>query len=205
MKYLLRVASVLFSAVMVLAAAPQTDAIRKIDFRNFVYPWDDPGGSPSSWRWTAKPTETTVRVVRGGYSFFVSDPSAPDYSSNGGPAILFMSVTYGHLLGDGREEAAVTINYSTGGTSNWNYLYVFKLERGTPRLIARLQAGDRAYGGLFRVVIKDGLLVLDFLDPDRQQGLCCSAGYIRVRYRWEHGRFVETGQRERGDLKPEDQ
>jgi hypothetical protein len=109
-------------------------------------------------------------------------------------------VTYGDIDGDGAEEAAVHLNYSTGGTANWDYLYVYKLEHGRPKLMERLESGSRVSGGLVRSAIEKEILILDFADPERSAGDCCSEGYIRVHYRWQDGRFVETGARERGDL-----
>jgi hypothetical protein len=109
-------------------------------------------------------------------------------------------VTYGDLDGNGTEEAAVHLNYGSGGTQNWDYLYVYKSVDGRPSLIGILISGERGYGGLVRSSIENGLLVLDFADADRRVGDCCSEGYIRVHYRWRNGTFVEIGARERGDL-----
>jgi hypothetical protein len=110
------------------------------------------------------------------------------------------SVTYGDLDGDQSEVAAVALNYSGGGTANWDYLYVYKLEKGVPRLRGWLESGSRADGGLVGVTIQNGQLILDFADSERRIADCCSEGYIRVRYVWKERRFVETGARERGDL-----
>jgi hypothetical protein len=111
-----------------------------------------------------------------------------------------VSVTYGDLNADGTEEAAVHLNYTEGGTANWDYLYVYKLVRTRPKLMSILKGGSRSHGGLNRVAIQNGLLTLDFADPDRRVGDCCSEGYIRVRYRWRDGKFVEEGPREHGDV-----
>lgn len=86
-----------------------------------------------------------------------------------------------------------------GGTANWDYLYVYKMVHSQPQVMSILEGGSRGYGGLTRVAIQNGLLVLDFADPDRRVGDCCSEGYIRVRYRWTKSKFVEDGPRERGN------
>lgn len=80
---------------------------------------------------------------------------------------------------------------------------MYKLDHGVPRLLGRLESGSRADGGLVKTAIRNRLLVLDFADAERRVGDCCSEGFIRVRYRWRQGHFVETGPRERGDLKLE--
>jgi hypothetical protein len=104
------------------------------------------------------------------------------------------------LDGDGVEEAVVALNYSTGGTMNWDYLYVYKPEPSKPRLLARMETGSRGYGGLVRAFVRNQLLTVDFADPEKSLGDCCSEGYIRVRYRWQDGVFVEEGERERGKI-----
>jgi hypothetical protein len=116
------------------------------------------------------------------------------------PLISVDSITYGDLDSDGVDEAVVALNYSTGGTANWDYLYVYKLENGSPVLLARMRTGSRADGGLVKASIRDGHLIVDFADTERRTGDCCSEGHIRVHYRWQKGRFIEEGARERGDL-----
>jgi hypothetical protein len=184
------------------AALAQTASIRQVDFRNFVYPWDDSGSSLSGWRWMKPSPRTRIRVTNGAYRFV--EPGLSEFDAEGKPSLFVWSVTYGDIDGDQQEEAAVILNYSTGGTSNWKYLYLYKLVHGEPRLLGRLQGGDRAYGGLVNVAIENGLLVLDFNDPERRAGDCCSAGFIRVRYKWQQQHFVETGRREHGDFKIEE-
>jgi hypothetical protein len=63
-----------------------------------------------------------------------------------------------------------------------------------------METGSRGYDGLVKSSIRDSLLVVDFADIERRVGDCCSEGYIRVRYRWQKGRFIEEGARERGGL-----
>ncbi len=113
---------------------------------------------------------------------------------------MVRSVTYGDLRSEGREAAAVDLIYSTGGTANWHYLYVYALEKGSPQLLARLESGSRADGGLVKVTIEKNELILDFADGARRVGDCCSPGYIRAKYRWQSGRFVEVGSRLSGDI-----
>jgi hypothetical protein len=199
---LLRSVSVAVAA-LILAAPPGTSSIRHVDFKNFAYPWNG-GGGPENlenpWHWIESSPSSTVQLRGGVHRFWEEVEAGQDRSR--APGLWFESVTYGDLDGDGKEEAAVDLNYSGGGTANWDYLYVYKLDRDGPRLLGWLESGDRAYGGLVKVSIQQGQLVLDFADPERRDGDCCSGGYIRVRYVWKGGHFVETGPREKGDLKP---
>jgi hypothetical protein len=184
------------------ASIPKTTEIRRVDFKNFLFPWDEGMGEsssvPSVSRWIDPPPQSHIRAVRGIHHFY--SPGQEEYEREHAPLISVDSVTYGDLDGDGMEEAAVHLNYSTGGTQNWDFLYIYKLSRGRPRLLAILESGSRGSGGLVRTSIKAGLLVLDFADAERRVGDCCSEGYIRIRYRWHDGSFAEEGPRESGDL-----
>src|ERR1700730_15197816 len=111
------------------------------------------------------------------------------------------SVTHGDLDGDQKEEAAVVLNHS-GGTANWDYLYVYKLERNVPRLLGWLENRSRAECGLVLVrIIHSHELQLDFADYEGRAGDWCSERFIRARYNWRDGQFLETGTREKSDLK----
>lgn len=197
-------------------SAPDDARIRKADFKNFQLPWNRAmqrspwidqsrkgGASTGSpmWRWIDALPTSTVPIAGGIHHFY---GPGDDKTSLAVPHLSVGSVVYGDLDGDGSEEAAVPVNYSSGGTQNWGYLYIFKLADGYPVLVALLKAGDRAYGGLVKSDIRDGVLTLDFADQDRRVGDCCSEGYIRVHYRWKDGHFVETGAREKGDLHVEE-
>lgn len=201
MEFMLGIASVILGALTAPPALSQASTIRQVDFKNFTYPWDEPGGVPGSWQWLETSPKESFRLVRGIHRFI--DPNDPEYERERAPGVRMTSVTYGDLDGDRLEEAAVTVNYGTGGSANWNYLYVYKLERGKPKLLGRLEGGSRADGGLIEVRIQNGALVLDFADTERRVADCCSEGYVRVRYRWLQEQFAESGPRSRGDLKLE--
>lgn len=168
--------------------------ISEVNFKDFDYPWDAPRiAVPTAWKWLEGKPKSSIRVNAGRHEFSASEPFTDGY-------LMIRSVTYGDLTGDGHDEAAVDLLCSSGGTANWHYLYVFTLANGSPMLLARLQSGSRAYGGLLKVAIEQKTLVLDFADADRRVGDCCSEGYIRVRYRWRAGRFVEVDGRTSGVL-----
>ena len=195
-------ALVLVSSCFAVSASPQRVAtIQQIDFENFDYAWSEPEPpeNPNEpWQWLTSPPDQHFQAVGAVHHFYVDDPD-PQVRERP-PLVSVDSVTYGDLDGDGVEEAIVALNYSEGGTMNWDYLYVYKLERGRPRILARMETGSRGYGGLVRAFVRNELLTVDFADPEKRMGDCCSEGYIRVRYRWQDGVFVEEGERERGKI-----
>ena len=185
----------------VTTGAQVVTTIRQIDFDNFSYSWSDaepPEDVHQPWQWLTSPPSQHFRAVNGIHHFYLT--SQDKYERQRASLVSVDSVTYGDLDNDGVEEAVVALNYSTGGTANWDYLYVYKLENGKPTLVARMETGSRGYGGLVRAYVRNQLLVVDFADPERRVGDCCSEGYIRVRYRWQDGSFTEEGNPERGNL-----
>jgi hypothetical protein len=203
MRILARAMILSLSLAAALAAdTPKNIEIRRIDFKNFSFPWDEEMGEyslvPSISRWISPLPQKQIRAVRGIHYFY--SPSRGEDEREHAPLVSVDSVTYGDLDGDGIEEAAVHLNYSTGGTSNWDFLYIYKVGHDRPKLLGLLESGSRGYGGLVRASIAGGILVLDFADEERRVGDCCSAGFIRVRYRWQDREFDEEGLRERGDL-----
>lgn len=189
----------ILSLATVRTNAQKLTAIRQIDFDNFTYAWSDAlADVPISWNWLDSLPDKHIRVVDGLHHFYsrTQDPDERRYS----PLLSVDSVTYGDLDGDGKEEAIVALTYHTGGTANWSYVYVYKLERRLTKLLARMQTGSRADGGLLRAFVRENLLVIDFSDTEKRIADCCSEGYVRVRYRWQNGAFVEEGTRERGKL-----
>ena len=199
MKNVLRIVFAALALAAVTTNAQRATTIRQIDFDNFRYSWSDPGENiPETWHWIASPPDSHFTTVNGIYHFYDREQDRDE--GRLAPRITVTSVTYGDVDGDGVDEALVALNYSPGGTGNWDYLYVYKLQDGRAHVIARLQAGSRGSGGLVRACIQENLLVAAFADSERLSGDCCSEGYIRVRYRWREDGFVEERTVERGDL-----
>jgi hypothetical protein len=190
-------------AIVILSApttnAQKVDAVRQIDFENFTYVWSDASHDvPMDWKWISSTPDEQFRMIDGKHRFY--SPETDTYERQQSPSITVESVTYGDLNGDGLEEAVVALNYSTGGTANWDYLYVYKPERDEIKLLARMRTGSRADGGLVRALVRENLLIVDFADSDKRVADCCSEGYVRVSYRWQNGGFVEEGQRLHGKI-----
>ena len=45
------------------------DSIRQIDFKNFAYPWGNPGGPLEHWHWIPSSPSTKVRLTGGTHRF----------------------------------------------------------------------------------------------------------------------------------------
>ena len=173
----------------VVSGAP-TQSIRDVDWKNFSYPLMEADGVPGEVRWMAPSTKEPAALINGRY--VVPDNCSDNIRSC--PLVTFDSVNYGALNGIKSTVAAVVLTYHSGGTANWQYVYVLALESSKPRLLAWLRTGSRAAQGLREVSITGGDLILVVNDPDKQQGDCCSAGSITTRYRWVGGSFSAIGQ-----------
>jgi len=152
MKNTLRMLFATLGLAAVTTNAQNTITIRRIDVDNFTYPWSDaepPEDVNQPWHWFTSAPDFHFRAVNGVHHFYLREQDG--YVRERSPLISVDSVTYGDLDGDGVEEAVVALNYSTGGTANWDYLYVYKLESGKPQLLARMETGSRGYGGLVKL------------------------------------------------------
>ena len=199
MRHIPGIVLAIVSFSVVTTNAQKVATVRQIDFDNFTYLWNDASHDvPMDWKWLSSTPDEHFRMIDGIHHFY--SPEQDSYERQHSPLISADSVTYGDLDGDGIEEAVVALNYSTGGTANWDYLYVYKLQRGQIKLLARMRTGSRADGGLVRAFVRENLLVVDFADSDKRVGDCCSEGYVRVSYRWRYGAFVEEGEREHGKI-----
>jgi hypothetical protein len=108
------------------ASAQTETAIRQIDFDNFSYVWSDPKPPEDvnlPWHWLSSTPDQHFRALHGIHHFYLSNRD--NYVREHSPIISVESITYGDLDGDRIEEAVVALNYSTGGTQNWDYLYVY--------------------------------------------------------------------------------
>lgn len=162
-------------------------AIRDIDFKNFAYPFIESKfvSVPNRLRWMPRTRATYLSLRDGEYRFACDDSPCP--------LLTVDQIQFGNITGLSESSAIVTTVYHTGGTANWEYLYVIALRSGKPSVIAWLGAGSRADMGLRRFAIDRGDLVLILNDPDKRQGDCCSTGTITYRYRWHEGAFHKIG------------
>ena len=189
--FLRLVLTALLVNVSVIAAPRKT--LRSVPYKDSQYEWLSDFGEdvPSEWRWLdIRQLKDRVQLKKGWYRFSESTMDAEELS--GYPSLRFENVVFGDLDGDGVDEAAVSLYYSTGGTAGWSYLYVFRLSEGRPSLIALLESGSRGSGGLREVKISKGHLIVEFADRDRMVGDCCSDGFIRETYRWTKKGFVRV-------------
>jgi hypothetical protein len=176
--------------------------IRQVDFKNFTYPLSGPLLGHDDLKWLGDPRDgyskrAPIHLVNG--KDLTKVGSYGEYVQWAGFSL--QSVQYADVTGDGTEDAIVALLYETGGTQTTNYVYIFKLDAGKPKLLAYCHTGDRAYSGLYKVYGEHRMLMFELLDPKKNLGDCCSSRIVRTRYRWQNGKFVRVGIPEYGPVK----
>ena len=161
--------------------------IYKIDFENFAYP-AAPVYSKNEKPFTLKDGEYSGRLQDGGV-----EPEP----------VYLVDTIYGDVTGDGVEDAIVVLTVSIRGTAIPYYVYIYEIERAKPKLLWSFETGDRADGGLRRIVAENGKLLVELYGKDiyvggnyysGSGGACCPSNYTRSRYEWKQNQFKRMGQ-----------
>jgi len=180
--YLIQLVLVLASQVACFAQTHPTNDIRNVDFQNFTYESDD--------------QILRIRAGRG------------TYRGHGNEVFSYrverLSVAYGDLTSDGKEEAAMTFYYTGGGSGTFSKGFLFSLREGRLALLTTFEGGDRGDGGISEVSIEAGVLRVRRNEPERMNnvpvGLCCPKYLIGTDYRWDGKRLVQTGQPQKVEI-----
>jgi len=138
------------------------------DLRNFTY---EPSCASED---SAKP----VTVKDGEYSYEKQEDGYIDHFY-----FKVFDVIYGDLTGDGKAEAVALTVCNTGGTGNFTEGFIFGVQNGRTVQLAILPGGDRAYGGIRKVWIETGRLVVETNDPGELGGACCPTEIITSTYK----------------------
>jgi len=180
--------SVMLGVIIFVSVGLSAQTIRQVDFKNFSYPMSGPRLGHDRLKWLDPSKPGHIRLVNGS-----DDAESPNFT--------FESVKFADVTGDGKEDAIVVLTFHSGGTQTSDYVYIYSLADGKPKLLAYCYTGDRAYSGLYEVYGEHGTLVVELQDPRKRSADCCSSGFVRTRYSWNGQRFDAVGAREFGEIK----
>ncbi len=172
-----------------IAAYSQAD-IHQVDFKNFTY-------QPSCTDMENGKNLENITVKDG---TFVREKQEKDYIDRFYFDVL--QVTYGDLTGDKQDEAIILSNCNTGGTGQFTEGLIYTMKGGKPTLLARVPGGDRADGGLRKLTVENGLLVIEANDEAQAAGACCPEGTITTKVRIDNGKLIEVGTPVKAELYP---
>jgi len=178
---------VLSIAGLCFTAAAQAD-IHKIDFKNFTY-------QP----YCAGEDTKSIHVKNGEYSKATQEDGFVDHFY-----FNIMDVTYGDVTGDGEDDAMILSVCNTGGTGNFTEGFVYTMKAGKPALLARVPGGDRADGGLRSITVENGLLVVEYNDPEKAAGACCPEGVAIQKMRVSGSKVIDVGSPIKRELYPKE-
>ena len=164
-------------ACLAISAQAQSD-IRKVDFKNFTYEPLCAGGETE--KVTVKNGEISAeRKIDGEYTerFYFE----------------VFHIAYGDVDGDKNDEAVILSVCNTGGTGQFTEGFVYTLKNGKPSLLARIEGGDRGFGGLLSAKVEKGLLVVESNDAGNFGANCCADFIETIKYRWNGENLVQEG------------
>jgi len=164
------------SPSQVSPAQNKPDPKRRVDFKNFTYPW-----YPSFLK--SRSREVTLKDGK-------LEIDGDRQSGIGNLSLELDDVSYVNLRGEGKEDAIVTVGGITGVNRFVGAVFVYAIENETPKLLWQHETGDRAEGGLRRIAIENGILTLEeYVRSEGDGGLCCPKKFIRSNYKWDGNRF----------------
>ncbi len=163
--------------------------IRKVDFKNFTFPWTD--GLTSN-------NERTF-IIEAGERKIKKDDIGVSLRSN----------EYGDITGDNDEDAILIFSVETGGSACPSMVHIYKIEHKMPKMIWHFDTGDRAEGGFKQAYAENGNLVIetfgdnkfendkwDFRMGKKFGGYCCPTTYTKIIFKWNKKKFVPIGERQ---------
>ncbi len=165
--------------------ASAQQSLRQVDFKDFTYPLSGSTLGHDRLVWLDPSSGRHIRLVNG-----KDRPYRPGFTVD--------SVSFADVTGEGIENAIVVLHFDTGGTQQTDYVYIYAPPAEKPKLLTYFYTGDRARSGLYKVYGEGGKLIVELLDPAKSEGDCCSIGYVRRRFMWREGHFVQDGPLEYG-------
>ena len=159
-------------------------AIRKIDFANFTYPWLSEFVDPQNPKKDLTICSGELEPIRDDKNMVIEMGASLE------------SVVYGDVTRDGQDDAMVVLSIRTGAQAMPRALYVYQPNDQGAKLLWTVGFGDRENGGLRKVYADNSNLVIERYSPKDSKGACCPIYFNRQSYEWKGGKFRETGKLE---------
>jgi len=129
---------------------------------------------------------------------YEGQPFVPGGTSRPRVQLIDEVQAHGDLNGDGREETAVLLAESSGGSGVMSYLALVALRDGKLQNLDTVLLGDRVQIRSLRV--EPGALVLEFIGAGSGDASCCPTRKTRISYQVQEGQLVEASREDQGPI-----
>ncbi|HSR97449.1 MAG TPA: hypothetical protein VLM79_10385 [Kofleriaceae bacterium] len=109
----------------------------------------------------------------------------------GGGSYSVARPVFADVNGDGVEDAIISSVMSTGGTGRFSDVRVYTMRAGKVAELAMIPGGDRGDGGIRRVAVDGGAVIVERNVLAEGDGACCASQARRERWVWRNGEIVE--------------
>ena len=166
------------------ASAPAAGDIHAVDWANRTYQSGD----------------GTFTVKDGAAEFAFDEEGnevAPDYQPKDPDGYVehgYFNVTpprFGDVDGDGADDALVIHVYNGGGTGQFDGITVYTMRAGAPVALGEIPGGDRGDGGISDARLEGGVVLVERMMSQADDGACCPSKLQQERWAWKGGAFVE--------------
>jgi hypothetical protein len=118
-------------------------------------------------------------------------PWQPDSASGLSVAIYDNKIAFGDLDNDGKEDAAVILSTSGGGSGSFRSLVIMLNRNGKPWYLTEKSLGDRVV--VNAITIESGIITLDMIVHAPGDGLCCPSLEKISNFRLFNNQLLEDG------------
>lgn len=137
----------------------------------------------------------TIKLIDGSYTEKYEFETATVLSIR----IYDDKIAFGDLDNDKKEDAAVILTSSGGGTGNFRELAIILNKDGEPSYLASKELGDRVI--INSITIELGTIILDMIVHGPEDGLCCPSVEKTFKYKLSENQLVEIVEDEVADWK----
>ncbi len=140
-------------------------------------------------------------TVKDGSAEFAFDEEGnevpPDFQPKDPDAFVehgYFNVTpprFGDVDGDGADDALVIHVYNGGGTGQFDGITVYTMRAGEPVALGEIPGGDRGDGGISDARLEGGVVLVERMMSQADDGACCPSQLQHERWAWKGGAFVE--------------
>ena len=161
--------------------------IHAVDFSNFRY-------LPSCLRLADSPAEIKQAKLKGeGESIIATNGVFKSDNPDNPVDFRILEINYGDL--NSNQVAVVVTVCNTGGSGDFSEGFIYGMVDGKPKLLAILDGGDRANGGIKSAKIEQGTLRVERYGTNG--GACCPEWIEVTNYQLRNGKLIQSRMKRR--------